>query len=58
MAQMLKNLPAMQKTQVDPSWEDPLEKEMAMHSGENSMDRRAWQAAVHGVTKSGTWLSD
>ena len=32
LAQMLKNLPAMQKTQVDPSWEDPLEKEMAMHS--------------------------
>ena len=28
---MLKNLPAMQKTQVDPSWEDPPEKEMAIH---------------------------
>ena len=25
---------------------------------ENSMDRRAWQAAVYGVTKSWTWLSD
>ena len=25
---------------------------------ENSMDRGAWQAAVHGVTKSQTWLSD
>ena len=25
---------------------------------ENSMDRRAWQATVHGVTKSWTWLSD
>ena len=23
---------------------------------ENSMDRGAWQAAVHGVTKSGPWL--
>ena len=22
------------------------------------MDREAWYAAVHGVTKSGTWLSD
>ena len=22
------------------------------------MDREAWRAAVHGVTKSGTWLSD
>ena len=25
---------------------------------ENSMDRGAWQATVHGVTKSRTWLSD
>ena len=25
---------------------------------ENSMDREAWQATVHGVTKSQTWLSD
>ena len=33
MAQMLKNLPAMQETLVRPlGWEDPLEKEMAIHS--------------------------
>ena len=25
---------------------------------ENSMDRGAWQASVHGMTKSQTWLSD
>ena len=25
---------------------------------ENPMDRGAWQAAVHGVAKSRTWLSD
>ena len=25
---------------------------------ENSMDREAWRATVHGVTKSRTWLSD
>ena len=25
---------------------------------ENSMDRGAWQATVHGVTKSLTWLRD
>ena len=33
MAQTVKNLPAVQETQV-PSlgWKDPLEKEMAMHS--------------------------
>ena len=33
MAQTVKNLPAMQETQVHPlSQEDPLEKEMATHS--------------------------
>ena len=25
---------------------------------QNSMDRRAWQAAIYGVTKSWTWLRD
>ena len=25
---------------------------------ENSMDRRAWQATVHSITNSWTWLSD
>ena len=39
-------------------WEDPLEKGMATHSTilawRISMDRGAWQAAVHGVAKSGT----
>ena len=25
---------------------------------ENSMDRGDWRATVHGITKSGTWLSD
>ena len=29
---MVKNLPAMQETLVQSSWEDPLEKEMATHS--------------------------
>ena len=33
MAQMIKNLPAMQETQVQfLGWEDPLEKEMTTHS--------------------------
>ena len=36
-------------------WEDPLEKEMAIHSNilarENPMDGGAWQTTVHGVTK-------
>ena len=34
VAQMVKNLPAMQETWVPSlTWEDPLEKEMAIHSG-------------------------
>ena len=34
VAQMVKYLPAMQETQVQfLGWEDPLEKEMATHSG-------------------------
>ena len=40
---------------------DPLEKEMATHSSvlawKNPMNRGAWQATVHGVTKSKTQLS-
>ena len=33
MAQMVKNLPVIQETQVRPlGWEDPLEKGMATHS--------------------------
>ena len=34
MAQMVKNLPAMQETQLQSlGWEDPLEKGMGTHSG-------------------------
>ena len=33
VAQLVKNLPAMEETQVQfLNWEDPLEKEMATHS--------------------------
>ena len=33
VAQMVKNLPVMQETQVQSlAWEDPMEKEMATHS--------------------------
>ena len=50
MALMVKNLPAMQGR------EDPMEEEMAYPLWcsclENSMDRIAWQAIVHGVTES------
>ena len=56
VAQMVKNLYAMQETQV---WslgqEDPLEKRMDTHFGilclENSLDKEAWQATVHGGHK-------
>ena len=62
VAQMVKTLPIMQETWVwSLGWEDPQEKEMAIHSSVsclgNSMDRGAWPATVHGVTKSRTRLS-
>ena len=53
MAQLVKNLPAMWETWVQPlGWEDPPEKGKATHSGillENSMD-----CIAHGVTKNWT----
>ena len=63
VAQTVKNLPAMQKTLV---WslggEDPLEKGMATHCSipawKIPMDRGAWWATVHGVSKSQTWLKE
>ena len=53
MAQLLKNLPAMQQTWIQSlGWKDPLEKEMATHSClGNPLDRGARQATVHGVAK-------
>ena len=56
VAQLVKNLPAMQETQIRfLGWEDPLEKEVATHSSilayRIPMDRGAWQATVHGVTR-------
>ena len=55
---MVKNLPAMQETQVQSlGQEDPLEKEMTTHPvflpGEFH-DRGAHSATVHGVAKSQT----
>ena len=63
VAQMVKNLPAMQKIQVRSlGWEDPLEEgngnPLQYSCLENSMDRGAWEATVHGVAKSRTRLSD
>ena len=47
MAQTVKRLSTMQKTWVQAlGWEDPLEKEMVIHSStlawKNPMDRGAW----------------
>ena len=54
---MVKNLPEIQETWVQYlGWEDPLEKGMATHSSiltwRIHLNRGAWQAIVHGVTKS------
>ena len=63
VAQTVKRLPTMRETRLRSlGWEDPLEKEMATPLQysclENPMDRGAWWAAVHGVTKSQTRLSE
>ena len=56
---MVKNSPAMWETQARSlGRNDPLEKEMGYSCLENSMDREAWQARVHRVTKSQTQLSN
>ena len=60
VAQMVKNLPAMQETIRDvfsiPGWGRPPGKRngypLQYSCLENSMDRGAWRATVHGVTKS------
>ena len=63
VAQMVKNPPAMQEAWVRSlGWEDAQKESMATHSGILAwtipMDRGAWWATVHGVTKSQTQLSD
>ena len=59
MARMVRNPPATWKTWVRSlGWEDPPEEGMATHSSNLawriSMDRGAWRAIVHGVTKNWT----
>ena len=61
VAQIVKNLPAMQETRVQSlGWEDLGEgngNPLQYSCLENPLDRGAWQAAVHGVTESWTRLS-
>ena len=61
VAQMVKNLPAVRETWVrSQGWEDPLKEGMtsSILAWRIPMDRGAWQAIVHGVTKSQARLSD
>ena len=63
IAQVVKNLPARQERLVRSlGQEDPLEDGMETHSiilaWRIPMDRGAWRAVVHRVTKSRTQLSD
>ena len=63
MALMVENLSAMQEIQVQSlGQDDSLEEGMATHSSilawRIPVDRGAWQAAVLGVVKSQTQLSD
>ena len=59
---VVKNLPAMQETQVRSlGWEDPLDGNdypLQYSCLENLMDRGAWWAIAHGISKSWTQLSD
>ena len=63
VAQLVKNPPAMQETQVRSlGWEDPPgggngNPLQYSHLG-NTMDRGTWWATVHGVAKSQTGLSN
>ena len=62
ITQMVKNPPAVWETQVIPGLAkspgeghgDPFQYSCV----ENSMDRGAWWATIHAVTKSRTWLDD
>ena len=60
---MIKNPPAMWETWVRSlGWGEALEEGMTTHSSilawKIPMDKEAWQAIVHGVTKSRTQLND
>ena len=63
VAQMVMNPPVMRETWVQSlGWVIPLEEGMATHSSMLAwripMDRGAWRATVHGLSKSQTRLSD
>ena len=62
VTQMVKNSPAVRETWIwCLGWEDPMEEDIATHSSilawRIPMERRAWWATVHRVTKSQMWLT-
>ena len=63
VAQLVKNPPVMWETWVwSLGWEAPLEEGLATHSSSfawrSTMDRWAWRAPVHGVSRGRAWLSN
>ena len=61
VAKTVKNPPAMQETWAQSlGWEDPLEEGIATHSSILAwrINRGAWRAVVHRVTKSQTRLNN
>ena len=62
MDNTIKNMPSMWETWAQSlGWEDPLKESLAIYSSilawKILINRGAWWATVHGVTKSKTWLT-
>jgi len=59
VSQGVRNLPEMRETWVQfLGWEEGNSYPLQYSGLENSMDRGTWQATVHGVLKSWTWLNN